>query len=164
MVNLKLIFASCLLFGFLGLTQYPGKTKAADPNACPQYACKNVAFWWTGDAKTINAAFDPGTTNPTTQGWVKVFATQSSYDAPTAKTGNTYDLNTFIACTPTCGKDKNGVWQAWQEVAPSGASTVNTKGETQYTCKYLGKTGPTVANPVNINGILKNTLPGYVSE
>jgi hypothetical protein len=89
-----------------------------------------------------------------------IYAVSSTFDNPCNGTGKAIDIYSYASCVPTCGKDANGVWQAWQEVSPSGDKTLYTTGAAQFTCKYVGPNlGGTAATPTNTNKD-KNTPPG----
>jgi hypothetical protein len=135
------------------------------PNPCPQWDCKVMTYWWTGGLKATGA-FAPNTNGTviTNTAYADVFATTSDYKGkPKAVNKGRFDAYSYNSCTPTCGKDANGVWQALQEVAPVGPNALDRAGALQFTCDRMpaGQVGPTNPNPQNSNSKNKNSPPGY---
>ena len=160
MPNLKLVGVLCLVSGILGLAKCNEKANAAVPNMCPQWACKNLTYWWDGSKTVMQAAYAAGDPKSMTfTGFADVFANVSTYDLPNTSTGDKYDLYTIPACSPQCGKDMNNVWQALQDASPSGNATLSKAGAGRYTCKPLSGFG-LGSTAGNANAKAKNIPPG----
>lgn len=66
----------------------------------------------------------------------------------------------YASCTPWCGLDANGKWQATQEVANLDLKGMNSLLLKHRPCTANGAKGPTVQNPVNKNKD-GNVPPGW---
>jgi hypothetical protein len=107
-------------FGF-GVFHQSRTGQAAIPVACPKYECVMVEAWWNGaGAATITASFAPGTLVPMPFSHSDLFATGSGWKGPEGLSGLNADLPDFPLCTPHCGKDLVGNWQAPQQVTRAG--------------------------------------------
>jgi hypothetical protein len=124
----------------------------ADPPACPQYECRTVHAYWDGSKDYVLVFHVKGENGNADHGVEDIFTTNSVEKKPRTKLvlGNV-DRFMYAACTPFCGTDANGKWQAYQEVLAS------EKGKKlddlpRWPCtSNNGQPGPTNANPVNAN-------------
>ncbi len=150
----------CFICGIAGLAQRWQQVHAAVlPNPCPQFRCKNVYYYWDGNPKTNTQFTLSGTQTPTLGGVDDLFTTLSTCTLPHVN-ALPIDILTYTACVPPCGKDSNGVWQAPQEVSPSGKSLPGQKDVSSFQCTATsGGPGPQDNPPTNLN-TNKNTPPG----
>jgi hypothetical protein len=89
-----------------------------------------------------------------------IFTTNSVEKKPRIFTETlTIDWWDYPACTPFCGKDANGKWQAVQEVLKSGDKNMKYNVKRTPCTANGGAEGPTNNNPVNANKD-GNTPPG----
>ena len=144
----------------VGYTTSGRRAHATVPNPCPMYQCKQVTYWWTGSKTQINASFAVGGKATTTTAFADIFTPTSSWDGPPKGNGN-YDEYTYPECSPHCGKDSNGVWQALQEVSPAGPRSLNpiATNVVRFDCENPTSVAKTVASAPNAN-VDKNTPPG----
>jgi hypothetical protein len=136
------------------------------PNPCLQFECRTVHAYWTGNAGYIWVVHVKDGDSNADNGTVDIFTTNSVEKKPIDTTGTeTVDHWNYSGCTPLCGKDANGKWQAVQEVAKGGEKIPNSKVNLKRTpCKANGgQEGPTINPPVNANKD-GNTPPGWKKE
>ncbi len=131
---------------------------ATDPATCDQYDCKEVHSYWKGEKDYVWRVYDD-TGLEVKDGRQNIFTPSSDASILDISGTSTWNHYTWTACTPLCGKDANGVWQAYQEVTPH-ATGLKGKQATKMirgTCQSSG--GKKVTNPINSNKD-ENTPPG----
>lgn len=172
----RFLSALVLAFGLVGYLARSSSVEAAAtappagviPNACPQWECKEVSYYWAG-GKKAHGIVTPGLPGAGggqlyTTAFEEIYATTSTWNKPSRhKNKERYDDVDYAACVPTCGMDNKGVWQILQEASPVGNSVQGKQGNLRYTCPHVANgVGNAVANPKNINP--KNSQPpGYVT-
>jgi hypothetical protein len=125
----------------------------AVPAACPKFECKTIHAHWDGIGNTVMAIFNAGLTTNSDNAQQSLFTANSVEKNPLANSGN-YDLWYFPACSPMCGKDAGGSWQAKQEVARAGVGTkskVVLEVQRQACTATGGTPGPQDTNQNNDN-------------
>ena len=158
----RVVIFLLLMFLIAGYTESHSQLRA-DPDACPQYKCKTVHAYWNGIQKTTVTAFFIGDANAD-HGIESLFTTNSVETLPRAQPGTpptNLDIWFYPQCTPFCGKDGAGNWQAAQEVLKSGDPTECPDKVSRRPCAANGgNPGPQVTPAVNAN-TKGYTPPGY---
>jgi len=163
--SVSVVVGCCLVIAFMaGMGSGMSVALAVDPNPCPMYKCKEIHAYWPGNS-TATGHLLKGTTTSTVNGYTDIFATTSTKKHPLQAPNTTQiDVYVYAACVPTCGKDKDGVWQATQEVSLSGQGTKLMVPIDQELCTDLTVPdrgiAPQVTDPTNKN-TGKNNPPGY---
>jgi hypothetical protein len=138
--------------------------RADPPPKCLMYECKVINAFWIGSPTTAWRVHLAATDAESSDAYENIFTPQSNDqkkpavadDPEVALLHRSYD-----ACTPWCGLDANGKWQAPQEVyIPTEANRLGVSAfVNRSTCtSHTGK-GPTIENPTNMN-TQGNTPPG----
>ncbi len=165
MVNVRFFLFLIGLSLLLGLTETSRKAKAVEPAACPRWECKTVHAWWAGTKGNIQACFNVGggEMDTTSEGHVDIFTGASTEKKDRVPNGK-MDVWNYNACTPMCGKDANGKWQALQEVGRAGKRGTSVENVNRTACTSNdGKDGPksSVSGNNNVDG---NSPPGVVEN
>lgn len=139
----------------VGYVDRARQVAAVVPNACPMYECRTIHAYWAGVNSTLVQAYMvAGTTNDTNNGVQNLFTDTSVEKSPLAAKDGSWDMYTYPSCSPHCGKDGNGKWQAPQSVSVAGdrsASSVLDNRDRKPCTQNGGSVGPTVPNPTNAN-------------
>lgn len=151
-----------IVFGFAaGYLMHEQEAKAGviQPPPCRQFECVQMHAWWN-PAFGVRAAFFAGGGGPIDDAWTNTFAKISSWNAPNGPNPAVPVVNIqvkdFNFCTPDCGKDAAGVWQARQVVTEVGPPGVVFPQRVQWICSPLrpgqpGGVGDEVLPPQNNN-------------
>lgn len=151
--------ATIVAIGFgAGFMLQERAASAAVPPACPQYQCKVLQCYWAGGANTVIEIRTLGGGAVSDSAFVNIFASFSIGNLPSAPNGG-YDDYTYNSCTPLCGKDAAGVWQATQVVTPLGPKVLLSANNNRFRCSVLREgqldgdknTDPTNDNPNHNN-------------
>lgn len=112
-----------LTVGVSGLVGFGtgGREAAAVPNPCPKYECTQTHAYWFANATFVIAYYDKDGVNDL-QGIQEIFTPASAHENPLADPKGEVFPKHYNSCTPHCGKDKQGVWQAQQTVSPAGTA------------------------------------------
>lgn len=163
----RVVIVLLLLSMIAGYLERESHLRAAVPPACPQYKCRTIHAYWSGNKTFVSAFHVQNGTGNADDGAENIFTTNSTENLPFLKTTGNIDLWQYPSCTPFCGKDIAGKWQATQEVLKSGAKDKDSKSlimRQPCTATANGAEGPTNANPANANSNNGYTPPGVVDE
>jgi len=135
-----------------GYSEGGPRARAVDPDPCPQYECRTVHAYWSGLTDQFVTAYFQDAVNAD-QGFESMFTTNSVEKKPLQQPqpGSNVDTWLYPACTPFCGKDANGKWQALQEVLKSGTGEQNLTFARRPCTANGGNEGPKINPPVNAN-------------
>jgi hypothetical protein len=156
----RIVMFMLLVSLITGYTESLSRLKAAIiPPACPQYECRTVHAFWTGQKTYVWGVHVTNKNDNADDGVTDIFTTNSVEKKPTATDGTTVDWWDYPTCTPFCGKDANGKWQAYQEVLTSGTKNKQYNVNRAPCTANGGAEGPKINPPVNANTD-GNTPPG----
>lgn len=131
---------------------------ADEPAACPMYECKTIHAYWAGDSnKTIAAFFTVGggeMMDNSSAAIENIFTMASVEKKPRVDATDKMDTWLYDSCSPLCGKDAGGKWQAPQEVGRAGkriGDILSSDGARKACTPNGGQNGPTITNPTNAN-------------
>lgn len=142
------------------------RVRADPPPGCPMFECKTVDAFWTGNTNTVAFAVWNDLNNArSSDGRENIFTPQSNDKLPRVFGSVAVIHKAHNLCTPWCGLDANGKWQAFQEVyiPATDPGTENFVAAVRAPCTPNGGAGPTVPNPPNANTDGK-TPPGVLKE
>jgi len=162
----RAVIVLLLLSLITGYTESQSRLLAVDPPKCPQYTCRTVHAYWAGNKDYAVAYHVKNEEDIASNGSENTFTTHSVENSPLLKTDTTVDYWRYTTCTPFCGKDIAGKWQATQEVLKSGTKVKDTKSNVPRrpcTATEKGATGDINEFPTNgnING---DSPPGVVQD
>jgi hypothetical protein len=119
------------------------------------YKCKNISAYWAGSPIIAMAVWNNTNSARDWDGVENIFTPQSHQKGPRFQSVLAVIHKAHNFCTPWCGLDANGKWQAVQEVyiPETDPGTDNFFAAVRFPCRDLdpGEQAPTVTNPTNAN-------------